>query len=153
VAGPDVLVWFGVIARDDRLHEIAAVLTDGQLADLAVGPSLILHGPEDYPDAEQQLVAFIDAHVSPKVQPVLAGSTVQRDRRILRRVLPAIDRRVHYRMVDVWTIGELARRWYPDVVAARAPVTPGRAAGGVQAIRESIDELRFYRQHLFSAPA
>ena len=138
-----------MIARDDRLHEIAAVMTDGQLADVAVGPSLVLHGPEDYPDAEQQLVAFIDAHVSQKVQPVLAGSTVQRDRRLLRRVLPAIDRRVHYRMVDVWTIGELARRWYPEVVAARAPVTPGRAS---DAIRESIEELRFYRQHLFSAP-
>lgn len=150
MAGPDVLVWLGVIARDERLHELAAVLTDGQLADVAVGPTLVLHGPEDYPDAEQQLIAFIDAHISTKVQPVLAGSTVQRDRRLLRRVLPAIDRRVHYRMVDVWTIGELARRWYPDVVAARAPVTPTHAP---EAIRESIEELRFYRQHLFSAPA
>jgi oligoribonuclease len=139
-----------MIARDDRLHELAVVLTDGQLVDLAVGPELVLHGPEDYPDAQKQVLELIDAHVPQKVQPVLAGSTIQRDRRIVRRVLPSIDRRVHYRMVDVWTIGELARRWYPDVYAQRpAARAPARAR---EAVRESIEELRFYRQQLFSAP-
>ncbi len=141
MAGPDALLWLGIVDR-----EVAIVLTDGQLAELAAGPVVAL----DAPDAEAQLLAFIDSHVPQKVQPVLAGRTIQRDRRVLRQALPALDRRVHYRMVDVWTIGELARRWYPEVVAQRptASVTGGRA---IDAVRESIEELRFYRQHLFSA--
>jgi oligoribonuclease len=142
VAGQDVLVWLGIVER-----EIAIVLTDGQLAELAVGPELAI----DAPDAEAQILAFVDSHVPQKVQPVLAGSTIQRDRRVLRATLPALDRRLHYRMVDVYTIGELARRWYPEVVAQRP--TRGAPARAVQAVRESIDELRFYRQHLFSVPA
>jgi len=141
VAGPDVLVWLGLHDR-----ELAIVLTDGKLVEIAAGPEVTL----DTPDAEAQVIAFIDAHVPQKVQPVVAGSTIQRDRAILRRTLPALDRRVHYRMVDVWTIGELARRWYPDIVAQRpAARAPARA---IDAVRESIEELRFYRQQLFSAP-
>ena len=141
MAGQDVLVWLGIVER-----EIAIVLTDGQLAELAVGPEVTL----DTADAEAQILAFVDAHVPHKVQPVLAGSTIQRDRRVLRAAFPALDRRIHYRMVDVWTIGELARRWYPEVVAQRT--TPGAPARALEAVRESIEELRFYRQHLFSVP-
>jgi oligoribonuclease len=142
VAGADVLVWLGL-----RERELAIVLTDGKLVELAAGPEVTL----DTPDAEAQVIAFIDAHVSPKVLPVLAGTTIQRDRAIVRGALPALDRRVHYRMVDVLTIGELARRWYPEVVAQRAaPPAPGRARA-IDAVRESIEELRFYRQHVFSA--
>jgi oligoribonuclease len=141
VAGQDVLVWLGIAER-----QIAIVLTDGQLAELAAGPEVAL----DAPDAEAQILAFVDAHIPQKVQPVLAGSTIQRDRRVLRTALPALDRRLHYRMVDVWTIGELVRRWYPDVVAGRPSRTaPARA---LEAVRESIEELRFYRQHVFSVP-
>jgi len=142
VAGQDVLVWLGIVEQ-----EIAIVLTDGQLTELAAGPEVAL----DAPDAETQILAFVDAHVPQKVQPVIAGSTIQRDRRVLRTALPAVDRRLHYRMVDVWTIGELVRRWYPDVVAGR----PSRAAPAraLEAVRESIEELRFYRQHVFSVPS
>jgi oligoribonuclease len=142
VAGPDALVWLGVVDGG-----LAIILTDGQLTELAVGPEVAFDAA-----GEQQVLAFIDAHVPQKVQPVLAGSTIQRDRRVLRRTLPALDRRLHYRMVDVWTIGELARRWYPDVYAQR-PAPRASVTRALDAVRESIEELRFYRQQLFSAPS
>ena len=64
-------------------------------------------------DAEAQTIAFINEHVGAKDRPVLAGNSIHQDRRFIRRYMPALDKRLHYRMVDVSTIKELARRWYP----------------------------------------
>ena len=181
MAGPDVLVWLdmemtGLDPERERIIEVAMILTDGQLTEIATGPELVLHQPDeilaamddwnkkhhggsgltervrtstiDDAAAEAQLVGFIDAHVPAKERPVLAGNSIHQDRRFVRRYMPALDRRLHYRMVDVSTIKELARRWYP-AVTAKQPVKK-ETHRALDDIRESIDELRFYKQHVFA---
>jgi oligoribonuclease len=98
-------------------------------------------------DAEAQTLAFINAHASAKDRPVLAGNSIHQDRRFIRRYMPALEKRLHYRMVDVSTIKELARRWYPAIVAKQPQKHETHRA--LDDIRESLDELRFYRQHVF----
>ena len=82
---------------------------------------------------------------------MLAGNSIHQDRRFIRRYMPALDARLHYRMVDVSTIKELARRWYPDSFAeAPRKATAHRA---MDDIRESVDELRFWRERVFRPTA
>jgi oligoribonuclease len=180
MAGSDVLVWLdmemtGLDAARERIIEIATILTDGQLTEIAVGPELVIHQPDDVlaamddwntkhhgasglvrrvkeslisdADAEAQTIAFINAHVSAKERPVLAGNSIHQDRRFIRRYMPALETRLHYRMVDVSTIKELARRWYPQLVAQQPQKRDTHRA--LDDIRESIDELRFYRGRVF----
>lgn len=181
MAGPDVLVWLdmemtGLDPERERVIEVAMILTDGQLGEIATGPELVIHQPDeilaamddwnkshhgasgltdrvrastiDEAAAQAQLVAFIDAHVPAKERPVLAGNSIHQDRRFVRRYMPALDRRLHYRMVDVSTVKELARRWYPAIVAKQPAKKETHRA--LDDIRESIDELRFYKQHVFA---
>jgi oligoribonuclease len=184
MAGPDVLVWLdmemtGLDPDRERVIEVAMILTDGKLEEIATGPELVIHQPDDVLNAmdewnkthhgasgliervrsstmddaaaEAQLVAFINAHVPAKERPVLAGNSIHQDRRFVRRYMPQLDKRLHYRMVDVSTIKELARRWYPAVIAKqRAKKETHRALDDV---RESIDELRFYKQYVFAPNA
>jgi hypothetical protein len=88
-----------------------------------------------------------DAHFGPKDRPVLCGNSIHQDRRFIRRYLPAFDARLHYRMIDVSTIKELGRRWYPTELAAQPAKAESHRA--LDDIRESIAELRYYRAHLF----
>jgi oligoribonuclease len=81
---------------------------------------------------------------------VLAGNSIHQDRRFIRHYMPALEKRLHYRMVDVSTIKELARRWYPQVIARQPAKHDSHRA--LDDVRESIDELRFYRSHVFVAP-
>lgn len=183
MAGPDVLVWLdmemtGLDAERERIIEVATILTDGQLNEIAVGPDLVIHQPDETlaamddwnkshhgasglvdrvkastvsaQDAEAQTIAFINEHVSAKERPVLAGNSIHQDRRFIRRYMPALEKRLHYRMVDVSTIKELGRRWFPQLVA-KQPVKK-ETHRALDDIRESIDELRYYKQHLFVAP-
>lgn len=184
MAGSDVLVWLdmemtGLDPGKERIIEVAAIITDGNLAELASGPDLVIHQPDEVlaamddwnrthhtasglvdrvkasavtdDDAEAQLLAFIQAHVpSPKDRPILAGNSIHQDRRFIRRYMPRLDARLHYRMVDVSTIKELARRWYPQVIGKQPPKNDTHRA--LDDIRESIEELRFYRAHVFAAP-
>ena len=183
MAGSDVLVWLdmemsGLDPARERIIEIATILTDGQLVEIAVGPELVLHQPDEIlaamddwntkhhgasgltervrqsqitdADAEAQTIAFINAHVAARDRPVLAGNSIHQDRRFIRRYMPALEKRLHYRMVDVSTVKELARRWYPQVVARQPQKRDTHRA--LDDIRESIDELRFYRGQVF-APA
>ena len=80
---------------------------------------------------------------------MLAGNSIHQDRRFIRRYMPRLDARLHYRMVDVSTIKELARRWYPQVIAKQPPKKDTHRA--LDDIRESIEELRFYQAHVFAA--
>ncbi|HTR51771.1 MAG TPA: oligoribonuclease [Kofleriaceae bacterium] len=177
----DVLVWLdmemtGLDPERERIIEVAMILTDGQLAELAIGPELVVHQSDevlaamddwnkshhgasglvervkastiDDAAAEAQLVAFINAHVPAKERPVLAGNSIHQDRRFVRRYMPQLDKRLHYRMVDVSTVKELARRWYPAITAKLPQKKETHRA--LDDIRESIDELRFYKQHVFA---
>ena len=80
-----------------------------------------------------------------------AGNSIHQDRRFIHRYMPALDKRLHYRMVDVSTIKELARRWFPQLIA-KIPVKK-ETHRALDDIRESIDELRFYKANLFAQPA
>ncbi|MBK7198992.1 MAG: oligoribonuclease, partial [Myxococcales bacterium] len=98
-------------------------------------------------DAEAQTLAFVDAHFPAKDRPVLCGNSIHQDRRFIRRYLPAFDARLHYRMIDVSTVKELGRRWYPGPMATQPPKTERHRA--LEDIRESIAELRWYKAQLF----
>jgi oligoribonuclease len=183
MAGSDVLVWLdmemtGLDPERERIIEVATILTDGQLTEIAVGPELVIrqadeilaamddwntkhHGGSGLTQrvkesqitdalAEAQTIAFINAHVPARDRPVLAGNSIHQDRRFIRRYMPALEKRLHYRMVDVSTVKELARRWYPQATAKQPPKKDTHRA--LDDIRESIDELRFYRSQIFVAP-
>lgn len=183
MAGPDVLVWLdmemtGLDPQRERIIEVATILTDGQLNEIATGPELVIHQPDEIlaamddwnrthhgasgltdrvrastiteAQAEEQTIAFINEHVAPKERPVLAGNSIHQDRRFIRRYMPAMEKRLHYRMVDVSTIKELARRWFPALIAKQKAKKETHRA--LDDIRESIEELRFYKAHVFVAP-
>jgi oligoribonuclease len=165
----------GLDPERERIIEVATIITDGQLAELGTGPELVIHQDDEVlaamddwnkkhhggsglvdrvkastisdADAEAQTIEFINKHCGAKERPVLAGNSIHQDRRFIHRYMPALDKRLHYRMVDVSTIKELARRWYPQLVSKIPQKKETHRA--LDDIRESIDELRFYKQHLF----
>lgn len=155
--------------------EIATIITDDQLEVVAEGPDLVVYQPPEamaemdevvhemharsgllpaigassisLEDAGAQTLAFIAQHVpEPRTVP-LCGNSIGTDRRFLATYLPAIEDYLHYRSVDVSTLKELARRWYPKVLAAQPRKASAHRA--LDDIKESINELRFYREHLF----
>src|SRR4051812_16894586 len=181
MAGPDVLVWLdmemsGLDAERERIIEVATILTDGHLNEIAIGPELVIHQSDEIlaamddwnkthhggsglvdrvktstitdAQAEEQTIAFINAHVPAKERPGLAGNSIHQDRRFIRRYMPALEKRLHYRMVDVSTIKELARRWFPALISKQPQKKETHRA--LDDIRKSIDELRFYKQNLFT---
>ena len=163
----------------DVIVEIATIVTDDDLAIVAEGPDLVVHADEealgamgdvvrsmhttsgllekirastlDLADAGTQTLDFIKGHVpEPRTVP-LCGNSIGTDRRFLARWLPEIEEHLHYRSVDVSSIKELARRWYPEAVA-KAPGKHGTHRA-LDDIRESIAELRYYREAVFRAPS
>ena len=179
----DVLVWVdmemtGLDPAKERIIEMATILTDGNLVEIAVGPDLVIHQSDELlaamddwnkkhhggsglvervksstvteAEAEAQTIAFINAHVPAKDRPVLAGNSIHQDRRFIRKFMPVLEERLHYRMIDVSSIKELARRWFPAIIAKQPKKKETHRA--LDDIRESIDELRFYRQHVFLPP-
>jgi oligoribonuclease len=165
----------GLDAERERVLEIAVLVTDSDLAIIAEGPELVVHQTDALLEAmdewnrehhaasglvervrqstvtesaaEAAILDFLRQHCEPGACP-LAGNSVHQDRRFLRRYLPALDAFLHYRIVDVSTVKELARRWYPDVYAA-APEKVERHRA-LADIHESLDELRWYRQRIFA---
>jgi oligoribonuclease len=159
--------------------EIATIITDDQLEVVAEGPDLVVHQPAealagmdavvremhttsgllpaiqastiDLDEAGRQTLEFIKQHVpEPRTVP-LCGNSIGTDRRFLAIHLPEIEEHLHYRSVDVSTIKELGRRWSPSVV--RGAPTKSGSHRALDDIRESIVELRYYRDHLFIAAA
>ena len=156
----------------DTIIEIATIITDGKLNILAEGPSLVIHQPDDIldrmdewntkhhgesgltakvrasklslADAEEQTLAFIKQYVVKGESP-LCGNSIHQDRRFLVRYMPTLEAYVHYRNIDVSTVKELGRRWYP---AKKAPIKRAQHLA-LSDVRESIKELAFYRKHLF----
>ena len=166
----------GLDPATNVIVEIATLITDDDLEIVAEGPDLVVHATADelalmpgvvrdmhtksgllaqieaatmtLEQAGAETLEFIKAHVpEPRTVP-LCGNSIGTDRRFLDVYLPAIEEHLHYRSVDVSTIKELARRWYPEVLkAAPQKATTHRA---LDDIRESIAELRFYREKLFT---
>jgi oligoribonuclease len=159
--------------------EIASLVTDDDLNIVAEGPDLVVHAsPEQLAEMDDfvtamhtrsrlldeinastltleeagaQTMAFLKLHIpEPRTVP-LAGNSIGTDRRFLATQLPEIEEYLHYRSVDVSTIKELARRWYPEVMAG----APTKAAGhrAMDDIRESVAELAYYRTTVFRDPS
>lgn len=162
----------GLDPEQCTILEIATLVTDAELNVVAEGPELVIHHEDAVLDAmdewctkhhgssgltaqvkastisleqaESLTLDFIAAHCGARTAP-LCGNTIWQDRRFLVRYMPRIDAHLHYRLVDVSTIKELARRWYPDLkVPAKSD-----SHRAMDDIRESIAELRFYRDNVF----
>ena len=176
---PDNLIWIdlemtGLDPQTDRIIEIATIVTDSQLCIIAEGPALAIHQDEAVlatmdawnqrqhgesgllarvrastvteADAEQQTLAFLRQHLPAGKSPI-CGNSICQDRRFLARLMPELEGYFHYRNLDVSTLKELARRWYPGLKSF-SKVSTHLA---LQDIRDSIEELRFYRERLFVA--
>ncbi|MBT6446223.1 MAG: oligoribonuclease [Acidimicrobiaceae bacterium] len=160
--------------------EIATLLTDDDLNLIAEGPELIVHATADelarmddfvtnmhtksglldqikastvsLEEATNQTLAFLQEHIPEARTVPLCGNSIGTDRRFLAIYMPEIEEFLHYRSVDVSTIKELARRWYPDAMASVPSKDGGHRA--LDDIRESLKELEYWRGAVFAdAPA
>jgi len=157
--------------------EIATLITDDQLQVIAEGPDLVIHASQEelvhmgdfvtamhtksgllpqisastitVADAQAQTLAFIKEHVKDARSVPLCGNSIGTDRRFLQEYMPELEAYLHYRNVDVSTIKELAKRWYPDILTQAAEKETTHRA--MDDIKESIAELVFYRDKLFTA--
>lgn len=173
------LVWIdmemtGLDPETCKVLEIATIVTDAQLNVLAEGPVIAVHQPDaildgmdewctrvhgnsgltqrckdsqvDEAEAARQTMAFLSDYVDAGKSP-LCGNTIGQDRRFMVKYMPELEAYFHYRSIDVSTIKELIRRWKPEVL-------DGFDKKGVHLalddIRESIEELRYYREHVFT---
>lgn len=161
----------------DALIEVAALVTDFELNVLGEGIELIVKPPDEaleqmgdfvremhvksglldkladgitLADAEQQVLAYLKEHCADGSRPPLAGNTVGTDRAFLARDMTSLDEFLHYRIVDVSSIKELSRRWYPRAYYSSPPKLGNHRA--LADIQESIEELRYYREAVFVAP-
>lgn len=164
----------GLDPKFDEIVEIACIVTDGELNELDEGISMVVKpgdesfaGMDDFvvnmhtvsglieeiphgialADAEQQVLAYIRTHVPEARKAPLAGSSVYVDRGFLAAYMPELDAHMHYRLVDVSSVKELTRRWYPRVYFASPEKTGNHRALGD--IRDSISELRYFRDAVF----
>ncbi|KAJ3333605.1 Oligoribonuclease, mitochondrial, partial [Kappamyces sp. JEL0680] len=99
-------------------------------------------------DAEEQVLAFIKQHIPEPREGILAGNSVHVDRQFLCQDMPRIVEHLHYRIIDVSTIKELAKRWSSDILSQMPPKRATHRA--LDDIIESIQELEFYKKHLFN---
>jgi oligoribonuclease len=168
----------GLDLRRDALIEVAAVITDADLNPVDDGVDVIIHTHDDIldtmvpfvrdmhaasglteavrqstvtlGDAEKLVLDYVKSHVSdPKTAP-LCGNSIATDRAFLARDMPLLDEHLHYRMIDVSSLKELAKRWYPRVYQSQPEKSLAHRAR--EDIRESIQELAYYRQTLFVPP-
>lgn len=178
-ATADRIIWIdcemtGLSLQRDALVEVAALVTDFELNQLGDGVDVVIRPPDEaleqmddfvrdmhttsglideladgvtLEDAEQLVLDYVRTHVPEPRKAPLGGNTVATDRGFLMRDMPELEAHLHYRIIDVSSIKELSRRWYPRVYF-NAP----KKSGGHRAladIRESIAELRYYRQAVF----
>jgi oligoribonuclease len=170
------MVWVdmemtGLDPDKERIIEIAAVVTEPDLTIVAEAPVLVIHQSDellqamdkwnqsthsksgliekvkastlDEGQAQAQLVEFLSQHVPPGKSP-LCGNTVSQDRRFMFKYMPGLEAFFHYRTIDVSTIKELARRWQPALLKGFEKHSKHQALAD---IHESIEELRYYREH------
>lgn len=165
----------GLDLRKDALIEIAALVTDADLNVLGEGVDIVIHAEDDVlsamPDvvremhdrsglteevrrsavtlaqAEQQVLDYIRRYVPDGRTAPLAGNSIATDRGFIARDMPRLDAHLHYRMVDVSSIKELCRRWFPRIYYAQPE--KGLAHRALADVRESIRELAYYRRTAF----
>jgi oligoribonuclease len=167
----------GLDLARDALVEIACIVTDGELNPVDDGLDLVIKPPAEALDqmpevvrdmhtasgllselaagitlaeAQDQVVAYVRSHVPESRKAPLCGNSIATDRTFIARDMPELDTFLHYRMVDVSSIKELARRWYPRAYFASPQKHGGHRA--LADIRESIQELRYYREAVFVKP-
>ena len=169
----------GLDHTTEVIVEIATIITDDDLTIIAEGPDLVIHQPDEVlatmdpfvvdmhtksglldqiKASEVSLEAagaatldFIRQHVPESASVPLCGNSIGTDRRFLAAYLPEIENYLHYRSIDVSSVKELVKRWYPGIDTARP-----RGQGSHRAlddIRESIREMAYYREHVFVSPA
>jgi len=171
------LIWIdlemtGLDTQHDQIIEIATVVTDSNLAILAQGPVIAIHQPDvimnamdawntshhgdsgltgrvsqsttTAEDAERETLEFLRQYVAPGKSP-MCGNSICQDRRFMARLMPELEAFFHYRNLDVSTLKELARMWKPELTGGF--VKKG-AHLALDDILESIEELKYYREHL-----
>lgn len=164
----------GLDPEHDVLVEVAVVVTDSELNPLDDGVDIVIFAPDDalagmdevvtkmhtasglleaipggrtLEDATAQVMAYVRRHVPKERRAVLAGNSVGTDKMFLDKYMPELTNHLHYRIIDVSSIKELARRWYPRAYFASPEKNGGHRA--LADILESIRELRYYRAALF----
>ncbi|WP_310964268.1 oligoribonuclease [Nocardioides marmorisolisilvae] len=141
--GVDIVVKPSAAALDQMVPFVRDMhVTSGLLDELDAGTTL--------DDAQAQVLDYVRQHCPDGSRPPLAGNTVGTDRLFIARDMPELEAFLHYRIVDVSSIKELARRWYPRAYYA-APSKSGNHRA-LADIRESIEELRYYREAIFVPP-
>lgn len=173
---PDNLIWLdmemtGLDPDNDKIIELAAVITDAELNVLAESPVLVVHqndaimdGMDDWnksthgrsglidrvkastlneDGATQQMLAFFNQYIPANKSP-MCGNSICQDRRFMARYMPELEAFFHYRNLDVSVFKELARRWKPDVYKGFKKRGKHEALADIY---ESIDELKYYREH------
>ncbi|MDE2387496.1 MAG: oligoribonuclease [Betaproteobacteria bacterium] len=174
------LIWVdmemtGLNPDTDRIIEVALVITDSQLNTVAEGPVLVVHQPDEvlngmdkwnqsthsksgligkvkasrYSEAEveAQLIEFLKLHVPPGASP-MCGNSICQDRRFMVRTMPQLETYFHYRNLDVSTLKELVKRWKPEIANG---LTKDSKHEALADIYDSINELKYYRQHFIVA--
>lgn len=172
------LIWIdmemtGLEPDTDRIIEIATLVTDADLNIIAEGPVLAVHQSEQAlaamddwnqrthgesglikrvrasttgdAEAERLTLEFLAQYVDPRSSP-MCGNSIHQDRRFMVRYMPALEEFFHYRNLDVSTVKELARRWRPELPAGFVKKGTHQA---LDDIHESINELKYYREHFF----
>jgi oligoribonuclease len=165
-----MLAWM-----DHVIVEIATLLTDDDLNLIAEGPDIVVHADleqlaqmDDFvrsmhersgllpaiaasdrslADAERETLAFLTGHIPEARTVPLCGNSIGTDRRFLATYMPEVEDFLHYRSIDVSSVKELCRRWYPEMLAGAPPKTGAHRA--LDDIRESIAELAYYRSTIF----
>ena len=173
---PTHLLWLdmemtGLSPETDCIIELAIVVTDADLNTVAEGPVLVVHQPDEVMNAmdswnkgthsksglidrvkasqlneamaETQMLEFVKQHVPARTSP-MCGNSICQDRRFMARCMPQLEAFFHYRNLDVSTLKELAKRWRPGLAETFKKSNKHEALADIY---ESIDELKFYREH------
>ena len=172
------LIWVdmemsGLNPDTDRIIEVALVITDSQLNTVAEAPVLVVHQPNEVLDnmdkwnksthsksglidkvkasrlneteVEAQMIEFLKLHIPAGISP-MCGNSICQDRRFMVRGMPQLEAYFHYRNLDVSTLKELVKRWKPEIAAGLTKESKHEALADIY---DSINELKYYRQHFF----
>ena len=176
------LIWIdmemtGLVPESDRIIEVAIVVTDADLNTIAEGPVLVIHQADDVLDTmdawnksthkksglidkvkastlsdaevETTMIEFLKEYVPASTSP-MCGNSICQDRRFMARSMAKLEAYFHYRNLDVSTLKELAKRWKPEIMAGMKKHGKHEALADIY---ESIEELKYYRQHFLAVGA